>query len=410
MLRAMDRWLPGYVASLWRRPRLSGGPRHLLVCIADHFEPFDCTILPDGTVTGGVATEAARESIDSWCRDYRVTLGAFRDSDGQPPRHTFFYPWDEYEGGCLDRLATFCREGYGEVEIHLHHRNDTEEGVREKLTACRDTYSNLHGLLGRRAEVGGRRSEVGSERSRGGMYGADSAKAEGQPVYAFVHGNWCLCNARPDGDWCGVDRELAILAETGCYADLTFPSAPDSTQPRCVNTIYYGRDPREGERGPQVAWHAGHARGGEGLSNGVLMIPGPLGVNWNLRKWGIVPRLENGEISGANPATAERLSLWQQIGVSVPGQPDWTVIKLHTHSAAPANRAAVLGPAMAEFHAALANLASGSHAWKLHYVTARELFNIIKAAECGSGGNPGAYRNAPIGSPFATSESSVDGT
>lgn len=371
MLRAMDRWLPGYLASMRQRPHWGGGPRHLLVCVADHFEPFDRTILPDGAVTGGVADDVAGELVEGWCRDYRKALDRFRDVDGRPPRHTFFYPWDEYESGCIDRLAAFCRDDYGEVEIHLHHRNDSEDGLQEKLAACRDTYATQHGLLGRR-------------------------KKDEAPVYAFVHGNWCLCNARQDGDWCGVDRELSVLRGTGCYADLTFPSAPHPTQPRCINTIHYGRDPGVGERGPQVDCHV---RCGGKAHPGVLMIPGPLGLNWRSRKRGVLPRLENGEISGANPASANRLSLWKRIGIHVPGRSDWIIVKLHTHGAAAANRSALLGPEMAAFHEALAEAGEKGSPWLLHYVTARELFNIIKAAEAGCSGSPSDYRDHLISPP-----------
>ena len=45
--------------------------------------------------------------------------------------------------------------------------------------------------------------------------------------YAFIHGNWCLANARKDRRWCWVDEELPLLFDTGCYADYTFPSAPE---------------------------------------------------------------------------------------------------------------------------------------------------------------------------------------
>jgi len=248
-------------------------------------------------------------------------------------------------------------------------------------------------------------------------------------VYAFVHGNWCLCNARRDGDWCGVEREISILADTGCYADLTFPSAPSETQPRSVNEIYYGRDPRAGERGVQVGGRLkaeklkaemGGVEVGKGqrptsniehrMSNRekydrgagrVMMIPGPLGLNWKSRKYGVLPRLENGEISGANPAGGERLRLWSRIGVHVKGRPDWVVVKLHTHGAVPCNRKVLTGADMISFHRELARMCSQSRRdaggeWVLHYVSARELYNILKAAEIGLTGDPGQYRNREI--------------
>ena len=37
----------------------------------------------------------------------------------------------------------------------------------------------------------------------------------GQPRWAFIHGNWALDNAHPDGTGCGVNNELIILREEG---------------------------------------------------------------------------------------------------------------------------------------------------------------------------------------------------
>jgi hypothetical protein len=44
-------------------------------------------------------------------------------------------------------------------------------------------------------------------------------------AYGFIHGNWALDSARPDGRFCGVNDEITILHETGCYADFTQPAA-----------------------------------------------------------------------------------------------------------------------------------------------------------------------------------------
>ena len=38
-------------------------------------------------------------------------------------------------------------------------------------------------------------------------------------------------------------------------------------------------------------------------------------------------------------------------------------------------------------------------AWKLHYVSAREMYNIAKAAEAGETGEPGLYRDYVIARP-----------
>jgi hypothetical protein len=52
--------------------------------------------------------------------------------------------------------------------------------------------------------------------------------------FGFVHGNWALNNSHPDGKHCGVVNELQVLLDWGCYADFTFPSAPDPTQPTTI--------------------------------------------------------------------------------------------------------------------------------------------------------------------------------
>lgn len=366
MLRALDKWLPGYLRSMFRR-KVSRGPRHLLLCIADHFEPFNRDILPDGSITGGVSSAAAQNLTRAWCEKYQAELSGFKDADGYSPQHTFFYPWDEYDPACLDILGDFCRDGYGEVEVHLHHRNDSQSSLQNKLEQCRDCYSREHGLLGR-------------------MKNADSAG------YAFVHGNWCLCNARPDGDWCGVDRELEVLEKTGCYADFTFPSAPSVTQPRRVNEIYYGRDPRSGERGVQFG---GGLKAGTKRQNGVVMIQGPLALNWSSRKFGLLPRLENAELSGANPPSDSRLKLWCRTGVHVVGRPEWIVVKLHTHGAVATNQAVLTGSQMHLFHKSMSSLGQ-NQACVLHYVSARELYNIVRAAEVGKTGDPGQYRDFEV--------------
>jgi len=373
MLRGIEQWLWGYLASVGRRRRVTG-PRHVLFCIADHFEPFERTILADGTITGGAAVAAVREAVERWCTDYAACVDGVLDADGYPPRQSIFYPWDEYDPGCLDRLACFCRDGYGEVELHLHHRHDTPGGLRQKLVACREAYAGQHGLFGR--------------------------MADGTARYGFVHGNWALCNARPDGDWCGVDQELAILRETGCYADFTFPSAPSPTQPHTVNAIYYGRDPRTGERGHQplkIRNQKSEIRNRE-AGGGLLMVQGPLGLNWRSRKAGVLPRLENGEISDANPATLSRLALWQRLQVHVAGRPEWVVVKLHTHGMSARSRSGVVGPAMRRFHGEAAHWCAAAGV-QMHYVTARELYNIIKAAEAGHAGNPGDWRNFELAPP-----------
>jgi len=41
----------------------------------------------------------------------------------------------------LDLLAQLCHAGYGEVEVHLHHDQDTEEGLKKKLEKSQERFS-----------------------------------------------------------------------------------------------------------------------------------------------------------------------------------------------------------------------------------------------------------------------------
>src|SRR5262249_23154926 len=125
-------------------------------------------------------------------------------------------------------------------------------------------------------------------------------------------------NSHPHGTWCGVNDELTILRETGCYADFTMPAAPNPCQTTTVNSIYYAIDdphrPKSHDRGVPAQV------GVQPPENALLMVQGPLGWDWSNRKWGLVPRLENGDLTGARPPSLARLWLWRRANVCVAGR------------------------------------------------------------------------------------------
>jgi hypothetical protein len=323
-----------------RRPR-PGEPVHLLLCVADHFEPL----------ADGASADRAMGRVEKWVREYPRQFGAFRDSDGRPPRHTFFYPIEEYDPAYLDALAGLCRAGFGEVELHLHHDNDTAKRLRERLLTFKELFAERHGLLARHRQTG-------------------------ELAYGFIHGNWALCNARPDGRCCGVNNELAILGETGCYADFTMPSAPDVSQTAKVNSIYYAWDRPGRPRSHETGIDAGTAAPPAGS---LLLIQGPLVLRWD----GLRPRLENGCLQASQPPDIARLDAWLRARVQVSGRPDWFFVKLHAHGAEEVSHDTLLGEPMARFHEGLARLAREQPNFHFHYVTAREMYNLVKAAEAG---------------------------
>jgi hypothetical protein len=112
------------------------------------------------------------------------------------------------------------------------------------------------------------------------------------------------------------------------------------------------------------------------------MIQGPLALDWSDKKWGLLPRLENGDLTGRRPPTIRRFDLWVDAGIHVLGQPAWRFIKLHTHGAQEPNAEMLLGPEMQAFHRELARHAS-ERGFKFYYVTAYEMAALVKQAELG---------------------------
>jgi hypothetical protein len=331
--------IPYILQSRRRRPVRAGENVHLLLCIADHFEPQ----------WGKALTACAQERVSNWARQYPALFGGFRDSDGRPPRHTFFFPIEQYNPQHMESLAGLCRQGFGEVEIHLHHDQDTAANLRNTLEQYKKLLADRHGLLARR-------------------------RTNGEIVFGFVHGDWALDNSRPDGRCCGVNNELDVLRETGCFADFTLPSAPSSTQTRKINAIYYAKDdptrPRSHDWGIDVG-------AGAAPSDSLMLIQGPLLLDQKRRK------IENGCLQASQPPDMHRLELWLKANVHVPSRPDWRFVKLYTHGALQANQEVLLGRSMLEFHRGLQQRASTDPNFHFHYVTAREMYNLAKAAEAG---------------------------
>ncbi len=357
------RWLPAYgCQQLVRRPP-RGEPVHLVIALADHFEP---AFLPENPAGFAPGQEQERR-LERWCERYPSVMGAWRDADGYPFRHTYFYPAEQYDPALLERLAAHCQAGWGETEIHLHHgvrAPDTEQNTRRVLLGFREALV-AHGCL-------------------------SQWEGKGEPRYAFVHGNWALANSA-GGRFCGVDDEMQILAETGCYADFTLPSAPDPAQVGPINALYECALPLT-ERAPHRRGR--HLRRGRPPETFPLIVQGPLGLSGSrrIRGWP-VPCLENGALAAVSPPSMGRLRNWQRAGITVRGRPDWVFIKLHCHGMDPRDETALLGTPMTSFLRDLTGGDGTGSPSRLHFVTAREMTNIILAACDGLEGSPGNYRD-----------------
>ncbi len=346
--RGLDRWVPAHLFSRETAPAivLDREPVDVFLAICDHYEPE----------WGNASHDEALGRVRRWCDEYPRLFQNFRDVDGRTPRHSFFFPQDQYRPEYIDPLADLCQDGFGEFDIHLHHADDTPEGLEEKLSVFRDALFHRHGMLRR-------------------------DPATGEIVYGFIHGNWALCNSRRDRKWCGVDHEIPILRRTGCYADFTLPSAPSDTQTRTINSIYYASDIPG-----QCKSHDHGIRAQVGRTppeDSLLMIQGPLLFDFSRRKLGILPRVENGDLLGNHPPSLRRLQLWLKAGVMVHGQPNWRFVKLHTHGCKTGNIDMLLGTRMQMFHQELAELHALQPNFRFHYVSAWEMAQVVHRAERG---------------------------
>lgn len=364
--RRLDLWLPSYVVGALERRRLrrwrSRALTHVLFLVCDHYEPKH----------GVRSPEQARARLRAWHEGYQRLQEECFARHGLRPVHSWFYPPHH---GCehLAPLAHMAFDGLGEVELHFHHENDTEESLRAKLESALADFRRA-GLLLQSGEPP-------------------------QRSFGFIHGDWALDNSA-GGRYCGVNSELSLLQQLGCWGDLTMPSG-NECQTRKINSIYYAiDDPR---RPKSHDWGA-DACAGVSSRAGLLIIQGPLALN--LRAPGY-PRIENASLTSHNWGRPDRIQAWLDCHVHVRGRPEWLFVKLHTHGAIESDFDALFGEKALAMHQTLAAELNDNRRYRLHYVTARQAYNVIKAAEAGLDGSPADFYDFHVG-PQATSYYCLD--
>jgi len=337
---AADQFLPSAEAT-------HQGPTHVMFTFVDHFEPHD------------------QPTMDRWVDSYPAMARKHRDADGRMPQHSWFWFFAESDGEeslrFLQQLAKLSYDGFGEVELHLHHDNDTEPTFLEKITRM-IRLSNWTGAL-------------------------VTAEPTPRTTFGFIHGLWALDNSR-HGVACGINNELILLRRLGCYADFTHPSW-GPMHPRQINQLYYATDdpqqPKSYDTGERM-------RVGGNAVGDLLIFEGPSLLRF--RK----PPLwyDHGDITAIEPPTTQRIDSWVRAGIHVEGKPEWVFVKVYTHGATPRDHEAVLGGLADEMHTYLERRYNDGKRYALHYVTAREAYNIAKAAEAGQTGDPNDYRDFAI--------------
>lgn len=323
--------------------------KHIMFAFVDHYEPDSV------------------ENVLQWRDGLRKLSNLYRDREGNPPKHTWFYHGEDE--AILHALSECSIEGLGEIEMHLHHGNDTEKSLADLIDKRLTLYNKFGACI----------------------------TQKGERKFGFIHGKWGLANSRGK-KYCGVRNEIDILYKAGCYADFTFP-AWGLMNPRKKNALFY----------PSCKWHFGkpYTAGFDvtlGMpKDGFMLIEGPgsiSGLPGSLSRYGLLRKI----VSPISPGidnyfvpTPARFDCWVRSGVCVKGRPEWIFIKVHTHGAREKNHEACFGRIIGEIYRYALQKYNNSTTYQMHFVTAREMFNIIKAAESGFHENPGLYRDHCIG-------------
>lgn len=337
-------WLPDYISQAVKGDGdpVVAGPKHILFFYSDHFEP---------------GSDIAR--TERWVREYPAVASQHRDASGRPVQHTFFYHVEHEIDANLALLAQLVEGGYGEVEMHLHHFNNTNEELRT-LLARGVALLQRHGF---------------------------AKTIDGQTRFGFIHGNFDLDNSTGP-EFCGADQEIGLLVEAGAYADFSFPAIWTNGQPKIVNTIY-----ETWEDGQSKSYDRQVSRQLTGAPDRLVILPGPLTVTVGLKEaakgfW----RVDDANIHATTRTVPSRVDSWVKANIHVPGRPEWVFVKVWGHAAS--SKEDIDETLAGSFNEGLSYLESqynDGQRYVLHYVNAREAYNVARAAADGKSGDPRQY-------------------
>ncbi len=361
-----DIWFPPYAKEFVKgEVNRADETTDLIFLMTDHWEPGN--------------REESPEYSQRWLDAFAEISHRHLDTQGRNFRYSWFYPVDRMDERILAQLAVAARNQLGETEVHWHHHHDSVQQFRTDLENALVLFQK---------------------------YGHLTSEPGGDPHWCFIHGNWALDGSEPNA--CGINNEIDIFLEHGCYADMTFPSLGWDAQPSLINKIYYAQDTPE----PKSYDTGELARVGT-RGEGLLMLPGPMGLNFQnmlvLIEAGAIDDAEGTGFSGAlrkpdNNADyfkSSRVGVWDNIHVSVEGKPEWCFVKVHAHGMQ--HRDLLLNGQFDSLLSALEKYAA-ERKIRLHYVTAREAVNLVHAAEQGLPGSPEQYYDLEIPPPLSTRE------
>ena len=166
----------------------------------------------------------------------------------------------------------------------------------------------------------------------------------------------------------GITDQIQKLVDQGCYADFTFSTIGTNAQPSTVNSLYYVKDdpdePKSYDTGqPSTV--------GQTVDNQLLIFQGPSALSWN-------GDIEYGAIENDPRFEPGRISKWIDANIHVHGRPEWVFVKVYSHGAQ--SQDVVLAHDMDWMLASLREECKQREI-KLHFMSGREAFNVIKSAD-----------------------------
>lgn len=320
--------------------KLRKRPVHIIFCMVDHYEPG----------TQRVSKEIELKRVSDLLEKYPELVESHKDYAGNIPTRTWFFPPHYHRNGSLKKLVGLCAKGYGEIEQHLHHgktKPDTSENLEKTILKTIEEYSKF------------------------GIFGTYN----GRKTYGFIHGDWALDNSMFN-KFCGVNNEIEILKKTGCYADFTFPSC-EISNPLKINSIFYATDnplkPKSYRFGKSV-------KKSSKTSGDLILIQGPIFPHIAYKKKNSPSiKINAAAIDTSFKFTKKRVDSLIKAGIHIKGKNNWVFVKVHTHGAV--DNKVVLGDDLDNMFSYLEKKYNDGKNYILHYVTAREMYNIVKAIE-----------------------------
>ena len=337
-------WAPHYLVEGPSHETVPDSEKHLIFLMVDHYEH-------------GARPESP-EKNRQWCEKFRIISDKYRDDYDNRFRYTWFYPYDHHVGEIMHDLSRMAFEGYGEIEFHWHI------GTKDEHDMTRENFSE------KTAEA------VKWFQQFGAMI---TEEEQPRAAFAYIAGVWDLDASRSPVSH-GLTNQIDVFYKNGCYADFTYSTIGTAAQPSKINSLYYVEDdpdlPKSHNTGTDV--EVGK------LVDGKLMIfQGPMLIDWQ-------GHIEYGAIEPDPRFHPDRIPKWLEANIHVKGRPEWVFVKVYSHGAQAGK--VVLEHDMEWMLQELKKYTS-EHGIKLHFMSAREAFNVVKAAEAGKTGNPEDFRD-----------------